>query len=190
MNHSPPALLFLPVSILMLALFSLGVGLFLSSLAIYFSDVAEMYQIILMAWFYLSPIIYTDELLPDRLLGLIKIFNPMYHLINLFRTPILSGQIPSSPEILVSCAWALGSVFIGWIVFARRADEFSLPLCISPPSLSGRVTRARERQSHRVRCAQKQLSCIEELQEAYSSDTRVSSRSSSSFTFLRYLGVS
>ena len=120
-----PALLFLPVPILFLALFSLGVGLFLSSLAIYFSDVAEMYQIFLLAWFYLSPVIYTDDLLPDQLLSLIKIFNPMYHLINLFRTPILLGQIPALSEILISGAWALVSILIGWVIFTRRADEFS-----------------------------------------------------------------
>ena len=120
-----PALLFLPVSIICLALFSLGIGLFLSSLAIYFTDVAEMYQIILMAWFYLSPIIYTDELLPERLLALVKIFNPMYQLINMFRTPILLGQIPEISEILISGAWALVSILIGWMVFTRRADEFS-----------------------------------------------------------------
>jgi len=117
--------LFLPVSIICLALFSLGIGLFLSSLAIYFTDVAEMYQIILMAWFYLSPIIYTDELLPERLLALVKIFNPMYQLINMFRTPILLGQIPEISEILISGAWALVSILIGWMVFTRRADEFS-----------------------------------------------------------------
>lgn len=120
-----PALLFLPISIICLALFSLGVGLFLSSLAIYFTDVAEMYQIVLMAWFYMSPIIYTDELLPEELLNLIKIINPMYHLINLFRTPILLGQIPEFSEILISSAWASVSILIGWVVFTRRADEIS-----------------------------------------------------------------
>jgi ABC-type polysaccharide/polyol phosphate export permease len=120
-----PALLFLPIPIIFLALFSLGISLFLSSLAIYFTDVAEMYQIFLMAWFYLSPVIFTDESLPEQLLALIRIFNPMYHLINLFRTPILLGQIPGLSEILISGAWALVSAVIGWVVFTRRADEIS-----------------------------------------------------------------
>ena len=120
-----PALLFLPVSLIFLALFSLGVGLLLSSIAIYFTDVAEMYQIILMAWFYLSPVIYTDELVPEELLVFVKVFNPMYHLINLFRTPILSGQIPNFNEILISSGWAFVSLLIGWLIFTRRADEIS-----------------------------------------------------------------
>ena len=52
---------FLPVSILLLTAFSLGVGLLFSAWAIYFPDVAEMYQILLIAWLYLTPIIYPED---------------------------------------------------------------------------------------------------------------------------------
>ncbi len=120
-----PNLLVLPVPILFLAMFSLGVGLFISSLAIYYTDVAEMYQIVVMAWFYLSPVIFTDDFLPQQVLAVIKIVNPMYHLINLFRAPIYEGRIPDLTEFLVSGLWAVTSLLIGWIVFSRRADEFA-----------------------------------------------------------------
>ena len=120
-----PSILILPISILFLAMFSLGVGLFISSLAIYYSDVAEMYQIVLMAWFYLSPVIFKDDFLPPRVLTVIKLVNPMYHLINLFRTPIYEGRIPDLSEFLVSGLWAITALTIGWVVFSRRADEFA-----------------------------------------------------------------
>jgi ABC-type polysaccharide/polyol phosphate export permease len=120
-----PSLLILPIPILFLAMFSLGLGLFISSLAIYYSDVAEMYQIVLMAWFYLSPVIFTDDFLPPQVLAVIKIVNPMYHLINLFRAPIYEGRIPDLTEFLVSGLWAVTALLIGWIVFSRRADEFA-----------------------------------------------------------------
>ena len=106
-------------------MFSLGVGLFISSLAIYYSDVAEMYQIVLLAWFYLSPVIFKDEFLPPQVLAFIKLFNPMYHLINLFRAPIYEGRIPDLNEFLVSGLWAITALLIGWVVFSRRADEFA-----------------------------------------------------------------
>jgi len=120
-----PSLLILPVPILFLAMFSLGVGLFISSLAIYYSDVAEMYQIALMAWFYLSPIIFTDDLLPPQVMVLIKLFNPMYHMINLFRDPIYAGRAPDLTEFLISGLWAVITLLVGWIIFSRRADEFA-----------------------------------------------------------------
>jgi ABC-type polysaccharide/polyol phosphate export permease len=120
-----PSILILPIPILFLAMFSLGVGLFISSLAIYYSDVAEMYQIVLMAWFYLSPVIFKDDFMPARVLTVIKLVNPMYHLINLFRTPIYEGRIPDLSEFLVSGLWAITALIIGWVVFSRRADEFA-----------------------------------------------------------------
>jgi ABC-type polysaccharide/polyol phosphate export permease len=120
-----PSMLILPIPILFLAMFSLGVGLFISSLAIYYSDIAEMYQIVLMAWFYLSPVIFKDDFLPPRVLTVIKLVNPMYHLINLFRTPIYEGRVPDLSEFLVSGLWAVTALTIGWVVFSRRADEFA-----------------------------------------------------------------
>jgi ABC-type polysaccharide/polyol phosphate export permease len=120
-----PSILILPIPVLFLAMFALGVGLFVSSIAIYYADVAEMYQIILTAWFYLSPVIYTDEFLPENVLFWIKKLNPMYYLINLFRIPIYEGRIPPPEDFLVSGLVAAGTLLIGWIWFSNRADEFS-----------------------------------------------------------------
>jgi ABC-type polysaccharide/polyol phosphate export permease len=50
-----PSILFLPVPVILLACFALGVGLLISTIAVYFPDVSEMYQIILIGWLYLTP---------------------------------------------------------------------------------------------------------------------------------------
>lgn len=118
-------MLFVPVPVLFLAMFSLGLGLLISTVAIYFSDVAEMYQIVLTAWFYLTPIIYPLEILPDLYQQWILYLNPMYYLISLFRAPIYEGRIPSMPEILISGAISLITLLIGWMVFTSKADEFA-----------------------------------------------------------------
>ena len=88
-----PSIFFLPVSIILLACFSLGIGLILSTMAVYFPDVAEMYQIILLAWFYLTPIIYPEEILPVNLHWIFYV-NPMYYLVNIFRIPLLEAGFP------------------------------------------------------------------------------------------------
>ncbi len=85
------ALLFLPVSILIISLFTLGVALLFSTLALFFVDVAEMYKILLSVWFYFTPIIYPIEIIPKGYLKYIN-FNPMTSLIELFR-PDLFGYI-------------------------------------------------------------------------------------------------
>ena len=113
-----------PIAILFLAMFSLGVGLFLSSVAIRFADIADMYQIILTAWFYLSPIIYKEEYIPEQFTWIVKL-NPMFYLINFFRAFVYDGRFPSIEEYLITGSIASISLLFGWIFFSRRADEFA-----------------------------------------------------------------
>jgi ABC-type polysaccharide/polyol phosphate export permease len=120
-----PVMLFLPVPILLLAAFALGLGLLISTIAVYFGDVVEMYQVILMAWFYVSPVIYPETILPEAYRIWIARLNPMYHLIGLFRAPIYEGRLPDLNEIVLSAAIAFGMLLVGWFVFSKKADEFA-----------------------------------------------------------------
>lgn len=118
-------MLFLPVPILLLAAFALGLGLLISTIAVYFADVVEMYQVVLMAWFYVSPVIYPETILPEAYRIWIARLNPMYHLIGLFRAPIYEGRIPDLNEILLSAAIGFGMLLVGWFIFSKKADEFA-----------------------------------------------------------------
>lgn len=119
-----PTMLILPIPALFLAMFALGVGLILSTIAIYFIDVTEMYTILLTAWFYLSPVIYRKEMLPQDYAWVVHL-NPMYYLINLFRAPIFDGRIPALSEFVVAAAIALSTLVVGWVWFSSRADDFA-----------------------------------------------------------------
>jgi ABC-2 type transport system permease protein len=118
------AVFILPIPILFLTMFSLGVGLLISAVAIYFADVVEMYQVILTAWMYLSPVIYTTDMLPPQYAWIVKL-NPMYYLIQLFRAPIYEGRIPELQEFLLAGAISLVILILGWLFFSIKADEFA-----------------------------------------------------------------
>lgn len=118
-----PTVIFTPLAILFLALFSLGVGLLVSSLALYFPDVVEMYQIVLLIWFYLTPILYPIDILPDQIRALIQ-FNPIMPLIQMFRLPIYDGQIPSSTDFLLAFVISFATISLGWWIFTRKSDDF------------------------------------------------------------------
>jgi ABC-2 type transport system permease protein len=120
-----PTVVLLPVPIIFLTLFSLGMGLLVSSIAVFFADVAEMYQIVLTAWMYLTPIIYPESMLPETYRIWIVRLNPMYHLVELFRMPIFDGIIPPLSKVIISAIISITVLIIGWIVFTRRADEFA-----------------------------------------------------------------
>src|SRR5207248_3278951 len=92
------ALLVVTVSALLLALFCYGVGLILSSSAVFFRDAVYTYQVLLIAWMYLTPLFYPEEIIPDRF----KVFvylNPIYHLVQLFRAPIYGGVLPDLTNV-------------------------------------------------------------------------------------------
>ena len=119
-----PAIILSLLPMLLLACFSLGIGLLISSLAIYFPDVVEMYQIILTAWFYLTPIVYPFDVLPEQVQVLMN-YNPMYWLVRLFRITIYEGRVPTAPELFPAMILSLIVLGLGWWVFARKSDEFA-----------------------------------------------------------------
>ncbi|MEN4010844.1 MAG: ABC transporter permease [Chloroflexota bacterium] len=117
-------LLLSPLAMILLAMFSLGVGLLISTIGIYFADVVEMYQIILTAWFYVTPIIYPLDILPQNVEAALQ-FNPTVHLIGLFRDLVFYGIIPPAQNWLVCLAISAGTLLVGWLVFTGKSDEFA-----------------------------------------------------------------
>ncbi len=120
-----PSLLFLPVPTFILMAFSLGVGLLISTWAIYFPDISEMYQIVLAAWLYLTPVIYTETMLPEQLRAWLQYLNPMFGIVRLFRTPIYDGRLPTWSEFWPSLVISLVVLAVGWLVFSSKSDEFA-----------------------------------------------------------------
>jgi ABC-2 type transport system permease protein len=118
-------LLFVPAAMMMAAMFSLGVGLILSSIAVVFSDVVEMWGVIVRALFYLTPVMYPVEIVPERLIWLIKI-NPLYHMMLCWREPIYRGALPPLDSVLKALVWSVGTLLVGWWVFSRRSHQFAL----------------------------------------------------------------
>lgn len=118
------SIIFFPIPIILLIFVSLGVGLLISSIAIYFPDIVEMYQIILQAWFFITPIVYPIDLLPEKLRSIITL-NPLAPVINLFRAIIYEGKLPTSADLIPATLIALITIGIGWWIFARKSDEFA-----------------------------------------------------------------
>lgn len=119
-----PVLLVLPFAILLVAMFTLGIALILSMLAVYFTDVLDIHQLVLTAWMYLTPIIYPVEIVPEQYRWLFNL-NPMYHLLELFRTPIYAGTLPSLEHLGAASVSAIAVLLLGWWAFASRVDEFA-----------------------------------------------------------------
>lgn len=118
-------LLLLPLLLLYVFLFSLGLGLLVSALSVFFRDVTHLWSVILTAWTYATPLFYPIEILPEFLAPLMQ-YNPMYHYVTYFREIVLWGMTPSLAENLICFGCALAAFAIGYVVFRKKEKKFIL----------------------------------------------------------------
>jgi ABC-2 type transport system permease protein len=115
--------IFLPVALLALTLITLGMNFFFAAANVYYRDISHILQIVIQLWFYVSPIIYSKDLIPAKYQLFFKL-NPMYYVLNEFRLSIYDGLLPEWTNIFACFVCGLGSLIIGFYVFRRYQDEF------------------------------------------------------------------
>lgn len=120
-----PTLLLLPIPVFYALLFSLGLGLLLSAVTVYFRDIAYFYSVFLVAWNYLTPVFYPIDILPDTVKQLMQ-FNPLFHYIDYMRNLILYGMVPGIRENLICLLMGISMLMIGLLVFYKKQDNFIL----------------------------------------------------------------
>lgn len=118
------AIFFLPLALMILIAFTLGFSLLISTLVVYFPDVAEFYPVLSTAWMYLTPIIYPEELLYDVLNGWVLKLNPFYHALKVFRKILFEGVMPTLTEWSIAGGIALAVFILGWVVFTNKSKKF------------------------------------------------------------------
>jgi len=121
-----PALswLWLPLPVAALAMFSLGVGLTVSALAVYFPDVMPTYEVLLTAWMYLTPIIYPVDLVPERIVAVLRL-NPLFPIVQTFRSVLYEGRPPEASMMGGALLAGAGMLLAGWWIFTRRARDYA-----------------------------------------------------------------
>lgn len=119
-------ILLTPLVIVQIYIFCCGLGFFLAQLNVFFRDMQHIYNAVLTAWLYLTPIMYQIELLGDRLGFLVKAFNPLYYYVAQFRDLIYYGRFPG-PRIFWG-GWLIAflMLLIGVWSFQRAKDKFIL----------------------------------------------------------------
>lgn len=119
-------ILFLPLIILQVYIFSLGLGFFLAQANVFFRDVQYIYKAVVTAWMYLTPLFYPIEALPEKVQFLIKGFNPLYYYIAGFRDLVYLGQFPGPRIFWGGWIIAFMMLFFGLWSFQRSKDKFIL----------------------------------------------------------------
>ncbi|MFD3259452.1 ABC transporter permease [Paenibacillus lentus] len=112
--------LWLPIVLFVAFIFTLGLSLLLSALYVKFRDLEHIVGIVIMVWFYLTPIVFSIDIFPAHIADIIS-YNPMVPIINGFRDTLLYGQSPD--WLALSYALAVGLVILTLGVYVFRKFE-------------------------------------------------------------------
>ena len=119
-----PTIIYLPLILIPQLLATFGAAWLVASLGVFVRDIVQGIGLILMAWMYLTPIIYPESIVPAGYRSLIN-FNPFTPLMRSYRRIILEGQAPDWQGLGFFLAFALVSFLLGYWWFARTRKNFA-----------------------------------------------------------------
>ncbi len=121
---------FIPALVITLVFFSLfvaGLSMMFAAANVAFRDLQELVPVMLLLWFYGTPLFYRLEMVPERFRW-IMLLNPMTWFLDLFRHVFYYQVFPPLKVIGVAAALGVGSVVAGYLLFVRLARTFSKEL--------------------------------------------------------------
>ena len=116
--------LWLPVLLLPQLLFVLGAAWLIASLGVFLRDMTQGISLVLMAWMYMTPIIYPESIVPLEYRRLVDL-NPFTALVRSYRRIFLDGQNPDWSGLLYFTLIALIVLVFGYWWFARTRKNFA-----------------------------------------------------------------
>lgn len=114
----------LPVVMLVQLLFTLGIVLIDAALTVYFRDLAHILDIVMMAWFYATPIVYAPDMVPERFKFLLYV-NPMAGIIDSYRKIMYYKCWPDFSTMLLALLIGVVTILLGTCIFQRLQRGFA-----------------------------------------------------------------
>ncbi|HLA12150.1 MAG TPA: ABC transporter permease [Pyrinomonadaceae bacterium] len=116
--------LWIPLLLVPQLMVTLGAAWLVSSLGVFLRDIAQGLNLFLTAWMYLTPIIYPENIVPDRYRWLINL-NPFTPLVRSYRQVTLDGQNPDWSGLAYFSSFAIVSFCFGYWWFAKTRKNFA-----------------------------------------------------------------
>ncbi len=118
------SIIYLPLIILIQLIFTIGMGLLFSTIYVFIRDLGHLLELILLAWFYASPIFYQVSMVPSKIRH-IYMLNPMAALITSYRDIFLYGRHPDLKLLGITTLTSIITLVIGWLLFSFHSKKFA-----------------------------------------------------------------
>ncbi|MCK5681689.1 ABC transporter permease [bacterium] len=111
----------IPVIMLQL-LFSIGLGITLGVLNVFFRDVGQLYGVVLQFWFWFTPIVYSPAILPEKLRDLLWL-NPLAPIMNAYQGLFVEGRVPVWRELIFTTILGVILCIVGLRLYGRCSGD-------------------------------------------------------------------
>ena len=123
-GHFSMWMMMLPLYMLLVGLFAIGVGWIVASLQVYLRDAAQVLTVILVFWFWATPIFYTEQQIPQRYRFALHL-NPLAFVVQAYRDRLLSYRIPSLHDLVIIAAYGITAFVTGGLFFRHLKRGFA-----------------------------------------------------------------
>ena len=117
-------LVLLPVYMFLIGLFAVGLGWVFASLHVYLRDTAQMLSVVLTFWFWLTPIMITEDQFPSWAHFLL-IANPMFYVVRAYRSVLLTADLPHAPDFAILAIGGCAVFVAGGLFFRHMKRGFA-----------------------------------------------------------------
>ena len=121
------SLLLLPVVVVFLVAFCLGMTLILSTLTVFFRDTQFLWGILITVWNFLTPIFYPETIIPASFRTIYHL-NPLYQIVYFMRCITVGGVSPTPVTYLYCFLVSFIPLAVGLFIFRRKQDRFVIYL--------------------------------------------------------------
>ena len=103
---------------------ALGITMIASAITVYFRDMEFILGIFMMAWQYLTPVMYSVDIVPERLRGLFML-NPMTPITIAYRDILYYAKAPDLSTLLIAAGMGIAFMFVGFWAFGKLKKRFA-----------------------------------------------------------------
>ena len=122
--HLQLTLLYIPLIFGVQTLLIMGISFFLSAVNVFYRDVENLLEVALMAWMYLTPVLYPPELVP-AVYRTIYNLNPLTPIVDAYRNTFLYGVAPAWPSFIYATLFSLVVFIVGYVFFKEKSKYFA-----------------------------------------------------------------
>ena len=118
------ALIFLPLIVIFEYMLALGIAFIVSAITVYFRDLEQIIGVVMMAWIYVTPIMYNMDYVPEQYRKLV-VLNPMTPIVEVYHQILYYRITPTTNYLLLAFVESTIVLILGFVIFAKMDRNFA-----------------------------------------------------------------